>query len=66
MSRRSEEIPYQQYANLLLESDFERQTPMFPTSGVGKQSFHSKQSPVHRNTESSMGMLIATNFLRLC
>jgi hypothetical protein len=56
MSRKSEEIPYQQFASLMLDSDFERQTPMFQTSGVGIQTFHSKQSPVHRNTESSMGM----------
>lgn len=55
MSRRSEEIPYQQFTSLVLDSDFERQTPMFQTSGVGKQTFHSKQSQGQRNTESSMG-----------
>lgn len=56
MSRKSEEMPYQHFTSLMLDSDFERQTPMFQTSGVGKQTFHSKQSLVHRNTESSMGM----------
>ncbi|XP_046653473.1 uncharacterized protein LOC124344087 [Daphnia pulicaria] len=61
MSRKSEEMPYQQFASLMLDSDFERQTPMFQTSGVGIQTFHSKQSPVHRNTESSMELVRMTN-----
>jgi tudor domain-containing protein 1/4/6/7 len=52
MPRRSEEIPYQQFASLHLDSDFERQTPMFQISGVGRQY------PVQRNTESSMGILM--------
>lgn len=56
MTRCSEERVYPQFANLSLESDFERQTPMFQTSGIGRQPFHSRQSPGFTENESSMGI----------
>ncbi|KZS17360.1 Uncharacterized protein APZ42_016991 [Daphnia magna] len=61
MTRCSEERVYPQFANLSLESDFERQTPMFQTSGIGRQPFHSRQSPGFTENESSMGLTRSKN-----
>ncbi|KAI9555491.1 hypothetical protein GHT06_018006 [Daphnia sinensis] len=59
MTRCSEERVYPQFANLSLESDFERQTPMFQTSGIGRQPLQSRL-PVFTDKESSMELTQAT------